>query len=128
MGGPLLSGRPAEMVHRGASFRESVGREDPRWALGVGAAPSPCRHTGRSPEWVAMAGWLQRWNFIERAKLERELWEAFERGEPLEVLVEQCEPGFRKEVWTTTLQRIRKIEQLMQGQSAPEQAADSTDG
>ncbi|MFS6828264.1 hypothetical protein AAF143_16090 [Cyanobium sp. ATX-6F1] len=24
--------------------------------------------------------WLKRWNFIERAKLERELWEAFERG------------------------------------------------
>ena len=56
-----------------------------------------------------MAGWLQRWNFIERAKLERELWEAFERGEALEPLVEQCEPGFRREVWTTTLQRITLV-------------------
>jgi hypothetical protein len=31
--------------------------------------------------------WLQRWNFIERAKQERALWEAFERGEDLEALV-----------------------------------------
>ena len=29
--------------------------------------------------------WLQRWNFIERARLERQLWEAFERGEDLDV-------------------------------------------
>ena len=74
-----------------------------------------------------MAGWLQRWNFIERAKLERELWEAFERGEELEPLVEQCEPGFRREVWTTTLQRIRKIEQVMQGQQAPAPSPDGDD-
>lgn len=66
-----------------------------------------------------MLGWLQRWNFIERARLERELWEAFERGEPIEQLVEQCEPGFRRDVWTTTLQRIRRIERMMQGQAAP---------
>ena len=31
--------------------------------------------------------WLQRWNFIERAKLERQLWDAFERGESIEALV-----------------------------------------
>ena len=74
-----------------------------------------------------MAGWLQRWNFIERAKLERELWEAFERGEALEPLVEQCEPGFRREVWTTTLQRIRKIEQMMQGKQAPVPGPDGDD-
>lgn len=30
-----------------------------------------------------MARW-QRWGFIARARLERELWEAFERGEDLE--------------------------------------------
>ena len=63
--------------------------------------------------------WLQRFNFIERAKLERELWDAFERGEAIELLVEQCQPGFRKEVWTTTAQRIRKIEQMMKDQQAP---------
>jgi len=63
---------------------------------------------------------FQRWNFIERARQERQLWDAFERGDDLDALVEGCEPGFQKEVWTATLQRIRKIERLMQGQSAPE--------
>jgi hypothetical protein len=62
---------------------------------------------------------LQRFNFIERARLERELWDAFERGEVIEQLVEQCQPGFRKEVWSTTAQRIRKIEQMMKDQQAP---------
>ncbi len=73
--------------------------------------------------------WLKRWNFIERAKLERELWEAFERREDLESLVEalrqrvdsgsatdQDEDRFRLEVWTTTLGRIRKIEAMMKDQ------------
>jgi hypothetical protein len=68
---------------------------------------------------AGLMGWLQRWNFIERARLERELWDAFERGEPIEQLVEQCEPGFRREVWTTTVTRIRKIEQMMRDQQAP---------
>jgi hypothetical protein len=63
--------------------------------------------------------WLQRLNFIERARLERELWDAFERGEPIEQLVEQCQPGFRKDVWTVTVQRIRKIEQMMRDQPSP---------
>jgi hypothetical protein len=63
---------------------------------------------------------FQRWNFIERARQERQLWDAFERGDDLDALVQGCEPGFQKEVWTATLQRIRKIERLMQGQSAPE--------
>ncbi|MCT0207157.1 hypothetical protein [Synechococcus sp. CS-1332] len=66
--------------------------------------------------------WLQRWNFIERARIERQLWEAFERREDLDVLVEECrgavaagdrERAFQLEVWQTTLQRIRKIEKLM---------------
>ena len=73
--------------------------------------------------------WLKRWNFIERAKLERELWEAFERREDLEALVEAlrqrvnsgsgtdpADDRFRLEVWTTTLGRIRKIEALMKDQ------------
>jgi len=76
-----------------------------------------------------LPGWLQRWNFIERARHERTLWDAFERGEPIEQLVEQCrsapssvEAGdqgraFELEVWTTTLARIRRIEQLMNSKS-----------
>ena len=66
-----------------------------------------------------LALWLQRFNFIERARLERELWDAFERGECIEELTERCEPGFRKDVWQTTVTRIRKIEQLMKDQQRP---------
>ncbi len=73
-----------------------------------------------------MPSWLQRWNFIERAKLERQLWEAFERGENLEEMVAECrraveggtaERAFQLEVWQTTLQRIRKIEAMMAGRA-----------
>ena len=73
--------------------------------------------------------WLKRWNFIERAKLERQLWEAFERREDLEAMVETVRQAvdtgssadlggdrFRLEVWTTTLGRIRKIEAMMKDQ------------
>jgi hypothetical protein len=73
--------------------------------------------------------WLQRWNFIERARLERELWDAFERGEDLEALLEGCrreaakEAGamaaFRLEVWEATLRRIRRIEALMKDRQGP---------
>ena len=31
--------------------------------------------------------WLQRWNFIERARQERVLWDAFEQGADLDALV-----------------------------------------
>ena len=73
---------------------------------------------------AALRVWLQRWNFIDRAKLERQLWDAFERQEDLQALVDSCEPGFQKEVWTTTLKRIRKIERMMQGRQAPEPSED----
>jgi hypothetical protein len=75
--------------------------------------------------------WLRRWNFIERARLERELWDAFERGEDLEALLNACRDraaagaaqaaleAFRLEVWQQTLQRIRRIEALMAGQRPP---------
>jgi hypothetical protein len=72
-----------------------------------------------------LQGLLLRWNFIERAKLESQLWEAFEQGKPLEEMVEQCPPGFQKEVWSTTLVRIRKIEKMMQGKTAPAVKPDS---
>ena len=70
--------------------------------------------------------WLNRWNFIERARVERELWDAFERQEDIEALVAACpaDDPFRQEVWQTTLGRIRKIEQLMAGK-APIPPSDS---
>jgi hypothetical protein len=77
---------------------------------------------------VAMPPWLQRWNFIERARIERELWDAFERREDIEGLVQACreavEQGdasrrFQLEVWQVTLQRIRKIETMMGNQPRP---------
>ena len=79
-----------------------------------------------------MADWpglLQRWNFIERAKLERQLWDAFEGGQDLEALVAECrqavnagasQRAFQLEVWQTTLERIRKIEGIMRGREAPD--------
>lgn len=66
-----------------------------------------------------MLEWLQRWNFIERARYERQLWEAFERGESIEQWVEQCEPGLRQEVWRSTAERIRRIEQRMGDRPRP---------
>ena len=40
-------------------------------------------------------------------------------------MVEQCPPGFQKEVWSTTLVRIRKIEKMMEGKTAPANRPDS---
>jgi hypothetical protein len=77
---------------------------------------------------ASLPAWLQRWNFIERARLERQLWEAFERGEDLEALVANCrqavaagdtEAAFRLEIWQTTLVRIRKLETVMRQQRPP---------
>jgi hypothetical protein len=77
--------------------------------------------------------WLQRWNFIARARLERQLWEAFERGGDLEALVEATRQeaaagdgpsGFRLEVWQQTLVRIRRIEAAMKQTSPPPAAQD----
>ena len=71
---------------------------------------------------AALPSWLQRWNFIERARLERQLWEAFERGDAIEDLVESCrqavaggaaERSLQLEIWQTTLGRIRRIETMM---------------
>ena len=74
--------------------------------------------------------WLKRWNFIERARLERELWDAFEAKDDIEAMVnglkariEAMDPSdpelgdqnFRLEVWITTMERIRKIEAMMAG-------------
>ena len=72
---------------------------------------------------------FQRWNFIERARLERQLWEAFERGDDLEAMVQACrdavesgdrQRSFQLEVWASTLARIRRIERMMRDQQRPE--------
>ena len=64
--------------------------------------------------------WLKRWNFIERARLERELLEAFGRGEDLDALVAASEPGFQQEMRQAMLVRIRKMERMMADQKPPE--------
>jgi len=77
--------------------------------------------------------WLQRWNFIERARQERVLWDAFERGADLDALIETCrleaETGdpqarFRLEIWQTSLLRIRRIEAMMKDKKDPGPGAD----
>ncbi len=77
--------------------------------------------------------WLQRWNFIARARLERQLWEAFEQGGDLEALVEatrqeavagNAPAAFRLEVWQQTLIRIRRIEAAMKQTPRPPAAKD----
>jgi len=74
---------------------------------------------------AALPPWLQRWNFIERARLERQLWEAFERGDDLDALVETCRQDvaggattliLQLEIWEATLVRIRRIDQMMRDQ------------
>jgi hypothetical protein len=71
---------------------------------------------------------LRRWNFIERARLERQLWDAFERRDDLDALVERCRAAvrggersqtFQLEVWQSTLERIRRLEKLMKDQRPP---------
>ena len=78
---------------------------------------------------VPLATWFQRWNFIERARLERQLWECFERGEDLESLLSGCrsavaagetERAFQLEIWEITLRRIRRIEAMMADRQPPE--------
>lgn len=82
---------------------------------------------------ASLPGWLQRWNFIERARLERQLWEAFERGDDLDGLVEGCrqaaaagETGaaFQLEIWEATLTRLRRLEALMKEKRPPEPKQD----
>ena len=74
---------------------------------------------------AALPPWLQRWTFIERARLERQLWEAFERGDDLDALVETCrqavaggttDRSLQLEIWEATLVRIRRIDQMMRDQ------------
>jgi len=77
---------------------------------------------------AAMPPWIQRWNFIERARIERQLWDAFQRGEDIDALVAACRNAvdagderlrFQLEVWQVTLERIRRIETMMASQTPP---------
>ena len=45
---------------------------------------------------MPLMDWIKRWNFIERARYERQLIEAFGRGEDIDALAANCEPGFQK--------------------------------
>ena len=72
--------------------------------------------------------WLQRWNFIERARVERQLWDLFESGADLDAAVGDCraavaggdqDRAFQLEIWEGTLKRIRRIESLMKDRQAP---------
>ena len=64
---------------------------------------------------MALMDWLKRWNFIERARYERQLLEAFGRGEDIDALAANCESGFQKEVGVAMVPRIRKMELMMRG-------------
>ena len=67
--------------------------------------------------------WLKKLNFMETAKLEMELMNAFEAGEDLDQklttqkqLAESsgdAEQVWKAEVWDKMLQRIRKMESML---------------
>ena len=67
--------------------------------------------------------WLKKLNFMETAKLEMELMEALDAGEDLEAkLAAQKqlaastgdeEQAWKAEVWNKMLQRIRKMESML---------------
>ena len=69
---------------------------------------------------MPLMDWIKRWYFIERARYERQLIEAFGRGEDIDALAANCEPGFQKEVWEAMVPRIRKMEQMMRDQQPPQ--------
>ena len=52
--------------------------------------------------------------------MERELLEAFERGEDLDALVAASEPGFQQEMRQAMLLRIRKMERMMADKKPPQ--------
>ena len=67
--------------------------------------------------------WLKKLNFMETAKLEMELMKALDAGEDLEAklaaqkkLAESmgdAEQAWKAEVWDKMLQRIRKMESML---------------
>jgi len=73
--------------------------------------------------------WLKKLNFMETAKLEMELMKALDAGEDLEAkLMTQkqlaastgdAEQAWKTEVWDKMLQRIRKMESMLNSSDQP---------
>ena len=73
--------------------------------------------------------WLKKLNFMETAKLEMELMKALDAGEDLEAkLADQkqfaastgdAEQAWKAEVWEKMLQRIRKMESMLNSSDQP---------
>ena len=73
--------------------------------------------------------WLKKLNFMETAKLEMELMKALDAGEDLEAklaaqkeLAEStgdAEQAWKAEIWDKMLQRIRKMESMLNSSDQP---------
>ena len=73
--------------------------------------------------------WLKKLNFMETAKLEMELMKALDAGEDLEAQLAaqrqlaaspgDAEQAWKAEVWEKMLQRIRKMESMLNSSDQP---------
>ena len=73
--------------------------------------------------------WLKKLNFMETAKLEMELMKALDAGEDLEAKLTaqqqlaastgDAEQAWKAEVWDKMLQRIRKMESMLNSSDQP---------
>ena len=73
--------------------------------------------------------WLKKLNFMEPAKLEMELMKALDAGEDLEAKLAaqkqlaastgDVEQAWKAEVWDKMLQRIRKMESMLNSSDQP---------
>ena len=85
------------------------------------------------PDWTSIYAlhmlWLKKLNFMETAKLEMELMNALDAGEDLDAklagqkqLAESsgdAEQAWKAEVWDKMLQRIRKMESMLNSSDQP---------
>ena len=73
--------------------------------------------------------WLKKLNFMETAKLEMELMKALDAGEDLEAKLavqkqfaastDDAEQAWKAEVWEKMLERIRKMESMLNSSDQP---------
>ena len=73
--------------------------------------------------------WLKKLNFMETAKLEMELMKALDAGEDLEAKLAaqkqlaastgDAEQAWKAKVWEKMLQRIRKMESMLNSSDQP---------
>ena len=73
--------------------------------------------------------WLKKLNFMETAKLEMEMMKALDAGEDLEAKLAaqkqlaastvDAEQAWKAEVWDKMLQRIRKMESMLNSSDQP---------